>query len=234
MDTNVAYGLMIATLGIFGYIAYQATNDEEIGADEYLSARGSQDWLRIGLSLFASGMGVWVLLTPSEVAYYGGFWDVMGYAASAATPFLLLAYVGPMIRERLPQGVTLADYAKHRLGRPMQVYVGVISILYMFTFLFAEFTAIGKAMEHLAGMDPLMPMIFVGLVTAAYTAYGGLPASLATDRIQAWAIVLFVTVLMVLLFGFDMGQLVDDARAYNTDDDWSLLGSMDYMGSFES
>ena len=48
MDTNVAYGLMIATLGIFGYIAYQATNDEEIGADEYLSARGSQDWLRIG------------------------------------------------------------------------------------------------------------------------------------------------------------------------------------------
>ena len=119
MDTNVAYGLMIATLGIFGYIAYQATNDEEIGADEYLSARGSQDWLRIGLSLFASGMGVWVLLTPSEVAYYGGFWDVMGYAASAATPFLLLAYVGPMIRERLPQGVTLADYAKHRLGRPM-------------------------------------------------------------------------------------------------------------------
>ena len=131
MDTNVAYGLMIATLGIFGYIAYQATNDEEIGADEYLSARGSQDWLRIGLSLFASGMGVWVLLTPSEVAYYGGFWDVMGYAVSAATPFLLLAYVGPMIRERLPQGVTLADYAKHRLGRPMQVYVGVISILYM-------------------------------------------------------------------------------------------------------
>ena len=45
MDTNVAYGLMIATLGIFGYIAYQATNDEEIGVDEYLSARGSQDWL---------------------------------------------------------------------------------------------------------------------------------------------------------------------------------------------
>ena len=29
MDTNVAYGLMIATLGIFGYIAYQATHDEK-------------------------------------------------------------------------------------------------------------------------------------------------------------------------------------------------------------
>ena len=234
MDTNIAYGLMLATLGIFGYIGYQASTAREIETDEYLSARGSQDWVRIGLSLFASGMGVWVLLTPSEVAYYGGFWDVMGYAASASTPFILLAYVGPMIRERLPEGITLADYAKNRLGRKMQIYVGIISILYMFTFLFAEFTAIGKAMEYLAGMDPLVPMIFVGVVTAAYTAYGGLPASLATDRIQAWTIVLLVVTLLFVLFGFDLGQIVDDAMAYNTDDDWSLLGSMEYMGSFES
>ncbi|DAC70982.1 MAG TPA: sodium:solute symporter, partial [Candidatus Poseidoniales archaeon] len=132
------YGLMIATLGIFGYIGYQASTDKEMGADEYLSARGSQDWLRIGLSLFASGMGIWILFGPSEVGYWGGFWDVVGYAVSAATPFLLLAYVGPKIRERLPQGVTLADYVRIRLGRPMQIYVGLISVLYMFTFLFAE------------------------------------------------------------------------------------------------
>jgi Na+/proline symporter len=234
MDTNIAYGLMIATLGIFGYIGYQASTAREIDADEYLSARGSQDWRRIGLSLFASGMGVWVLLTPSEVAYYGGFWDVMGYAASAATPFILLAYVGPIIRERLPEGITLADYAKHKLGRPMQIYVGIISILYMFTFLFAEFTAIGKAMEYLAGMEPVVPMIFVGVITAAYTTYGGLPASLATDRFQAWAISFLVIVLLLVLFGFDLGQVIDDARAYNTDDDWSMLGSMNYMGSFQS
>ena len=83
--------------------------------DEYLSARGTQNWLMsITLSLFASGMGIWVLFGPSEVGYYGGFWDVFGYALSASTPFLLLAYVGPMIRERLPDGVTLADYAKSR------------------------------------------------------------------------------------------------------------------------
>jgi Na+/proline symporter len=233
MDTNIAYGLMIATLGVFGYIGYQASNDKEIEVDDYLSARGSQDWLRIGLSLFASGMGVWVLLGPSEVAYYGGFWDVLGYAVSASTPFLLLAYVGPMIRERLPQGITLADFARHKLGRSMQIYVGVISILYMFTFLFAEFTAIGKAMEYLAGMDPLVPMIFVGIVTAAYTAYGGLPASLATDRIQAWVIVLLVTALILLLFGFDIGQIIDDAKSYNPDDPWSI-GSMSYTGSFKS
>ena len=179
-------------------------------------------------------MGVWILLGPSEVAYYGGFWDVTGYAVSSMTPFLLLAYIGPMIRDSIPDGITLADYARQRLGRRMQIYVGAISILYMFTFLFAEFTAIGKVMEHISGMDPLAPMIMVGAVTAAYTAYGGLPASLATDRVQALVISVLVTLVLLVLLGGDPGQMLEDARAYNTDDDWSLLGSMSYRGSFES
>ena len=233
MDTNIAYGLMIATLGVFGYIGYQASNSKEIEADDYLSARGSQGWLRIGLSLFASGMGIWILFGPSENGYYGGFWDVVGYAVSAATPFLLLAYVGPMIRERLPSGVTLADYVRIRLGRPMQVYVGLISVLYMFTFLFAEFTAIGKAMDTLSDMEPLIPMAMVGIVTAAYISQGGLPASLATDRVQAWTIMFLVVALLLVLFGGDFNGLIADAKAYNPEDSWSI-GSMSYMDSFQS
>ena len=235
MDTNIAYGLMLATLGFFGYIGYQAATEKELDADEYLSARGTQSWLRIGLSLFASGMGIWILFGPSEVGYWGGFWDVVGYAVSASTPFLLLAYVGPMVREKLPDGVTLADYVRMRIGRPMQIYVGIISVVYMFTFLFAEFTAIGKAMHVLADMDPIVPMLAVGAVTAAYTAYGGLPASLRTDRIQAWVVLWLVVALLLILFAGDISSLISDAKAYNPegDIDWSI-GSMSYMDSFKS
>ena len=233
MNEIIAYGLLFATLAIFGWIGYQAGVKNDLNEDEYLSARGSQDWLRIGLSLFASGMGIWILFGPSEVGYYGGFWDVVGYAVSAATPFLLLAYVGPMIRDRLPLGVTLADYVRIRLGRPMQVYVGLISVLYMFTFLFAEFTAIGKAMETLSEIEPLIAMGLVGIVTAAYISQGGLPASLATDRVQAWTIMFLVVALLLALFGGDINGLIVDAKAYNPEDSWSI-GSMSYMDSFES
>ena len=232
METNTAYLLTACILAAFGYIGLQASN-RETDDDSYLSSRGTQDWRGIGLSLFASGMGVWILLGPSEVAYYGGFWDVTGYAVSSMTPFLLLAYIGPMIRDNIPDGITLADYARQRLGRRMQIYVGAISILYMFTFLFAEFTAIGKVMEHISGMNPLAPMIMVGAVTAAYTAYGGLPASLATDRFQALIISVLVTLVLLVLLGGDPGQMLEDARAYNTDDVWSV-GSMSHMKSFES
>ena len=235
MDTNIAYGLMLATLGFFGYVGYQAATEKELDSDAYLSARGTQGWLRIGLSLFASGMGIWILFGPSEVGYWGGFWDVVGYAVSASTPFLLLAYVGPMVREKLPDGVTLADYVRMRIGRPMQIYVGIISVVYMFTFLFAEFTAIGKAMHVLSDMDPIIPMLAVGGVTAAYTAYGGLPASHRTDRIQAWVVLWLVIALLLILFAGDLGSLISDAKAYNPegDIDWSI-GSMSYMDSFKS
>ncbi len=235
MGNYLAYGLMFATLGFFGYAGYLAAAKKEIDADEYLSARGTQNWQGIGLSLFASGMGIWILFGPSEVGYWGGFWDVVGYAVAAATPFLLLAYVGPMIRRKLPDGVTLADYVRMRIGRPMQIYVGIISVTYMFTFLFAEFTAIGKAMNVLSDMDPLIPMLAVGMVTAAYTAYGGLPASLRTDRIQAWVVLWLIVALLLILFAGDLSSLFSDAKAYNPegDENWSI-GSMSYMDSFSS
>ena len=236
MDTNIAYGLMLATLGFFGYIGYQSAATKEIDSHEDSSARGTQNSMSITLSLFASGIGIWVLLAPSEVGYYGGFWDVFGYALSASTPFLLLAYVGPIIRKRLPDGVTLADYAKSRAGRPMQIYVGLISILYMFTFLFAEFTAIGKVMDILVGMEPLVPMIAVGFVTAGYTAYGGLPASLETDKIQAWAIIFLITTLLFILFLGDINSLISDAKSYTPEDiewDW-YHGSISDTSTFKS
>ena len=236
MNIEIAYILMIITLGLFGYIGYKAASKREINNDEYLSARGTQNSMSITLSLFASGMGIWILLGPSEVGYYGGFWDVFGYALSASTPFLLLAYVGPIIRKKIPNGVTLADYAKSRAGRPMQIYVGLISILYMFTFLFAEFIAIGKVMEILVGMNPLFPMIAVGIVTAGYTAYGGLPASLETDKIQAWSIMILITSLLMVLFVLDINSLISDAKSYTPEDiefEW-YHGSISDTSTFKS
>ena len=82
---------------------------------------------------------------------------------------------------------------------------------------------------------PLHPMIMVGIVTAAYTAYGGLPASLATDRTQAWVIAVLVTMILVVLVGGDLGQMIDDAQGRTTR---MTIGrfwaAWIYMGSWES
>ena len=233
IGSTIAYVLLFTTLVFFAWLGYRESVGKELNNDEFLSARGSQNWIMIGLSLFASGMGVWILFGPSEVGYYGGFYDVMGYALSSATPFLLLAYLGPIIRKLTPEGVTLADYVRERMGRKMQVYVGVISIIYMFTFMFAEYIAIGRAFEFLSGIDSLVPIIAVALVTTFYTVLGGLPVSIKTDRIQAFFIAWLIGCIVVFILSEGITSTFDDAKAYNSEDAWSI-GSISDYSTFEA
>ena len=126
ISSSIAYVLILATLGFFAWLGLKESKDLRLDNDSFLSARGSQNWLMIGLSLFASGMGIWILFGPSEVGYYGGFYDVFGYALSSATPFLLLAYLGPVIRNITPEGVTLADFVSRAKKCDKDLCVGMI------------------------------------------------------------------------------------------------------------
>ena len=233
ISISIAYLLLFLTLLFFGWLGLKSSGEKSLDNDVFLSARGSQNWIMIGLSLFASGMGIWILFGPSEVGYYGGFYDVFGYALSSATPFLLLAYLGPLIRNITPNGVTLADYVRQKMGRPRQLYVGIISIIYMFTFMFAEYIAIGRAVEFLSGIDFLIPIVYVAIVTTFYTVIGGLPVSIKTDRIQSLFIIWLVFCVILFIFGEGVSDILNDAKAYNPEDDWSI-GSISDYSTFEA
>ena len=227
--------LIFGSLAFFAWLGSRESGSKLLDTDEYLSARGSQNWLMIGLSLFASGMGIWLLFGPSEVGYYGGFYEVFGYALSSATPFLLLAYLGPIIRDLTPEGITLADFVRKKMGRPMQLYVGMISILYMFTFMFAEYIAIGRAVEFLSGIDFLVPIVYVAIVTTFYTVIGGLPVSIKTDRIQSFFILWLIICIIVIIFNEGVGTILNDAKAYTPEDiEWEWYhGSISDYSTFE-
>ena len=231
----LGYILIFGSLAFFAWLGSRESGSKLLDTDEYLSARGSQNWLMIGLSLFASGMGIWLLFGPSEAGYYGGFYDVFGYALSSATPFLLLAYLGPIIRDLTPKGITLADFVRQKMGRPMQLYVGIISILYMFTFMFAEYIAIGRAVEFLSGIDFLVPIVYVAIVTTFYTVIGGLPVSIKTDRIQSFFILWLIICIIVLIFIEGFGNILNDAKAYTPEDiEWEWYhGSISDYSTFE-
>ena len=76
MDTLLSYVLLLGTLAFFGYVGYTAAAKRKMDSDTYLSARGSQSWQRIGLSLFASGIGIWILFGPSEVGWSAWLRDI--------------------------------------------------------------------------------------------------------------------------------------------------------------
>lgn len=156
--------------------------------DRYLTARGSVSAGPLTLSFFASALGAWILFSPAEVGTFGGLLGVGGYAVGQALAVAAFALLGPAVRDKIPEGTTILDFVALRFGRTMQTYTGGVSVLYMFVFLTAELTAIAGVLGLLGGVDALWTVIAVAGVTAAYTAYGGLPASLSTDRWQAWLV----------------------------------------------
>jgi Na+/proline symporter len=174
-----------AALIVFLWIGLRARAADG-SLDDYLTARSSQSAGTLGLSFLASGLGAWILFVPPEIAAFVGPVALAGYAVGAALPFLILAWCGPAIRRLLPQGRSLTDYAGERFGTPMRHWILLLSLLYMLCFLTAELTAIGGIVALLTGGDGRWAVVAVAVVTLIYTAWGGLRASLATDRWQAW------------------------------------------------
>lgn len=188
---------LAATLFLFVWIGLKARTPGG-DLDEYLTARNSQTATTLGLSFLASGMGAWILFVPPEIGAFVGPVAVAGYAVASALPFVLLGLLGPAIRRRLPQGRSITEYAQHRFGAGMHHWVAALSVLYMLCFLAAELTAIGAITTMLSGQSGAWAVVGVAVATLAYTAWGGLRASLVTDRWQAWLLVGLLALVLVV------------------------------------
>jgi len=197
ISTTLALVALIGTLVALVFIARGAGSGKEM--DTYLTARDSQTAGMLALAFLASGLGSWSLFAPAEVGQFLGILGVIGYAVGGALPFVAYAWLGPKIRDAAPDGVTLTDWVRQRFGRPAQAWVGLVSVFYMFMFITAELTAIGAVLDLLGGVDPWIPIVLTAGVTAAYTAWGGLPASLRTDYVQGVMILVLVAIAMAAI-----------------------------------
>ena len=174
-----------AALLFFGALGLRASPTSG-RLDDYVTARNSQGTQAIGLSFLASSMGAWILFAPPEIAAFVGPVALGGYAIGASLPFVILGLYGPAIRRRLPQGRSISEFAEACYGAGVRRWVALVSVAYMACFLAAELTAIGSIAALLSDVEPSLIIIVVASVTLIYTTLGGLRASLATDRWQAW------------------------------------------------
>jgi Na+/proline symporter len=88
----------------------------------------------------------------------------------------------------------------HRFGAGMYVLTLAFMTFYMFIYLTAELTAMALAAHLLAGTPLALTAAVVGVATVLYTAYGGLPASILTDRLQYWAMLPLLALVIAVTF----------------------------------
>jgi len=205
ISEGAAYGITYGMLALCAIVAclampfiYKGMTKE--GQDFWYSARGSQRWISLGLSYFASSMGAWVIFAAPEVGILSGWWGLLGYALASSVPLLALCILGPLIRRRFEDGFCLSDWVLERFGRVMQVYVAIVSVFYMWIYLVAELTSMGNLVRDFAGLNPLAALVPLSLVTMCYTMAAGLPASIWTDRLQGVVMVIIIAVVIIPIF----------------------------------
>ena len=193
MDGLIAYIIILVILTLI-YVRTTKISSKE---NEYFVLSRSENTAGLALSFYASGMGLWILTAPAEVAWWGLGYDVIGYAVSAATPFLLLYFLGSRIAELTPDGATLPQFIQSRYGRNAQIIVSLVAIIYMSAFLIAEFASIIFLFPSISETSGIAVAVLIGLFTFAYIRKSGFKASYITDRFQGVAII----VLLFILFG---------------------------------
>ena len=196
MNANVVYLLVVL---ILTWIYFQ-TRSLKSNEDEYFVLNKSEGVFGLSLSFYASGMGLWILTSPAEVAWYGLGYDIYGYALSAATPFVLIYIFGPKIADLLPNGATLAQFVETKYGNIAQKIVSVVAVIYMGAFLVAEFASISFVFESISSVRGVLVSLLIAITTLAYLFRHGFKASYFTDKIQSYGIIFLLAIVLMIWF----------------------------------
>ncbi len=210
MNANVVYLIVVL---ILTWIYFQ-TRSLKSNENEYFVLNKSEGVLGLSLSFYASGMGLWILTSPAEVAWYGLGYDIYGYALSAATPFILIYIFGPKIADLLPKGATLAQFVETKYGNIAQKIVSIVAVIYMGAFLIAEFASISFVFESISPVRGILISLLIALTTLAYLFRHGFKASYFTDRLQSYGIILLLAIVLTIwLSQNSLSELVTYANA---------------------
>ena len=210
MNANVVYLIVVL---ILTWIYFQ-TRSLKSSENEYFVLNKSEGVLGLSLSFYASGMGLWILTSPAEVAWYGLGYDIYGYALSAATPFILIYIFGPKIADLLPKGATLAQFVETKYGNIAQKIVSIVAVIYMGAFLIAEFASISFVFESISSVRGIIISLLIAITTLAYLFRHGFKASYFTDRLQSYGIILLLAIVLTIwLSQNNFSELVTYANA---------------------
>ena len=220
LDTGVGITAMVMVCAAFLYMGISYVGRQRQSVEDYTVSRNHAP-VNVGVAtLVASMFGTWVLLSPGETGANFGIVSLVGYAVGIAGIPVMYMFVGPRLRQLMPNGHSVTEFVKHRFGSGPFVAISVVIIFVMGIFITAEMTAITTAVNILTGSPAWATAIAVGIVVVAYTSYGGLRASIYTDRIQFWVLMPALLLLVIVA-----AVLVGDTGAWSAAREAGLLSA---------
>ena len=199
-DLTLFIVILISLVFVFIGILY---SKKKQSISNYLTANRNIKTTSLTTSLIASALGTWILFGPASAATWGGIGSVIGYSLGTAFPMLVFIFLGPKIRNIFPKGNTLTEFIYFKMGKNIFKLILLLIIFYMFIFLCAEVTAVSMLVNYISGIPLWITATLVIISTLAYTLYGGLRASILTDNLQFFIIIVLLFISFYYLFSLN-------------------------------
>ncbi|ETI27192.1 hypothetical protein G647_09875 [Cladophialophora carrionii CBS 160.54] len=156
---------------------------------EYLATLRTQKGIPLALNFIASALGSGVLFSYPQISTIAGVQGLVVYALSSALPLLVFGFLGPIIRNKCPEGFVLTEWTRQRYGAIAALYLSALTLITIFLYMVAELSALQQIITALTGLNGLPVVIVECAVTTIYTSLGGFRVSFVTDNVQGAMVV---------------------------------------------
>lgn len=192
--------ISIIIIFIAGIVWWALRNRKNSSAGEYFLAGKSQNWLVIGLSLFAASISSSTLIGHSGEAFISGF-AVFNYNVGAV--FIIVFVALFFLPFYIKSGIyTIPEYLGRRFDNRSRKYFSLITLIGN-VFLDAG-AALYTGALILKMLFPEIDMMWVivgmGLMAGVYTIIGGLSSAINADMVQSVVLIVGSVFLSYLCF----------------------------------
>jgi SSS family solute:Na+ symporter len=212
VDTVLSVGVVAAYVVLLTFVAVRARAARQF--EEFSLAKRALPLALVFGSLAATYVGPGFTISFVGRGFKSGFLYLAIGLAYAAQNVLVGLFVAPRLRA-LKNCHTLGDAIGQKYDRKCHILAGVISVGICTFFAAVMAHAGGVVLSDIFGLPGWSSVVIVVGVTALYTTFGGLRASVMTDAFQftAFAILLPVTLLFILILRFDGGAAAFTSQA---------------------
>ena len=190
----LGYLALVVAVGVF------SARFSSAGIGEFFVGGRRMGRFVVALSAVVSGRSAWLLLGVTGMAWARGasaVWAVVGYIVVELALFLSYA---PRLRRfsEAHDCITLPDFFAERFGDRsglLRLVLVAIILLFMVSYVAAQFVAGGKAFSASFGVEPLTGVTVTAAIVLAYTVLGGFLAVSLTDMFQAFLMLLALVAL---------------------------------------
>lgn len=196
----VAYLLLTVAVGFF------VARKGRTNAREYFMGANKLPWYVVGASMVATSVSSEQFIAQVGAGYrHGIVIAAFGWNSWIVYTLLIWIFLPYYMRTRL---YTMPEFLERRYNPAARYLFAVFCVVgYLFSLIAGPLYAGGLALEGMFGINLIWAIVFLGVLTGAYTVYGGLKAAAWTDFMQI--AVLLVGGILVPVIGLSkVGGLV--------------------------